>query len=367
MSSTATLGSHLLALACSTAPALAQLAAEDFSFANTHLWGIELHTVASHHVTGGFPGGCIEVDISLLSSVLQVPTFMPGALEHPWSGNFRAQNVTGFRFDREVLQGSSNFQTRPHLLIGHDNGTRSDFMDDAWVWADTGDVFQFGPSPWTTIQSLIPSAQVTLPAGWGAVALAGNPHAGTLDLNLLWELIIQDVDYIGVAFGQPYNGGPWFGGHTLRFDNLILEGIGFDVPYCSAVANSMGAVAVLRAHGSPFVNANDLTLYASALPPSTFGYFLTSRTQGFVPNAGGSQGNLCLSGAIGRYVGAGQIQNSGAAGALVLALDLRSLPQPSGPVSALVGETWSFQAWYRDAVGGAPTSNFSRGSAVQLR
>jgi hypothetical protein len=356
-----------IALACSITPAFAQLAAEDFSVANTHLWGIELHTVGVHHATGGNPGGCIQLDVSLLSSVLQVPTFMPAALEHPWSGDCRAQGITGFSFDREVLQGSANFQTRPHLLSGNHNGTRADYTDDARVWADPGDVFQFGPAPWKTIQSLIPSAQSTLPAGWGAVALSGNPHAGTLDLNLLWNLILQDVDYIGVAFGQPYNGVSWFGDHTLRFDNLILEGVGFDVPYCTAVANSTGATAVLRGLGSPFVNANDLTLSASALPPGTFGYFLTSRTQGFVPNAGGSHGNLCLAGAVGRYVGPGQIQNSGASGALVLALDLHSMPQPSGFIGALAGETWSFQAWYRDAVGGVATSNFSRGAAVQLR
>ncbi len=36
-----------------------------------------------------------------------------------------------------------------------------------------------------------------------------------------------------------------------------------------------------------------------------------STVGGFVASPNGSQGNLCLAGSIGRYVGAGQIQNSG--------------------------------------------------------
>jgi len=44
--------------------------------------------------------------------------------------------------------------------------------------------------------------------------------------------------------------------------------------------------------------------------------------------------------------------------------DLTVMPQPSGAVAVLPGETWSLQCWYRDAVGGSATSNFSDGLAV---
>ena len=107
-----------------------------------------------------------------------------------------------------------------------------------------------------------------------------------------------------------------------------------------------------------------MTLEASSLPTSAFGFFLVSDTQGFTAMPGGSMGNLCLAGSIGRYVGPGEIQNSGAAGAISLAIDLTSVPQPTGPVAVVAGETWNFQAWTRDSVGGQATSNFTDGLSI---
>ena len=84
-------------------------------------------------------------------------------------------------------------------------------------------------------------------------------------------------------------------------------------------------------------------------------------------NPGGSDGNLCLGGSIGRYVGPGQIVNSGATGSFTLPLDLTQTPTPTGLVAIAAGETWNFQAWHRDAVGGFATSNFTDGLAVQFQ
>jgi len=140
---------------------------------------------------------------------------------------------------------------------------------------------------------------------------------------------------------------------------------GVGVSYCQpAVANSTGVPAAMGASGSAVAASNDLVLEATDLPMSSFGFFLTSQMQGSVSNPGGSQGNLCLGGAIGRYVGPGQIQNSGAAGVISLTLDLTSTPTPTGLVSIAAGETWNFQAWYRDAVSGVATSNFTDGLEI---
>jgi len=87
------------------------------------------------------------------------------------------------------------------------------------------------------------------------------------------------------------------------------------------------------------------------------GYFLTSQTQGFVANAGGSQGNLCLGGSIGRYINS--VLSSGPAGTYSLQLDLTAVPQPTGFVGVTAGETWNFQSWYRDQLLGFPSSNFT--------
>ena len=42
-----------------------------------------------------------------------------------------------------------------------------------------------------------------------------------------------------------------------------------------------------------------------------------------------------------------------------------ALPHPvSGTVGTMVGDTWNFQVWYRDAVGGSATSNFTDAVSV---
>ena len=58
--------------------------------------------------------------------------------------------------------------------------------------------------------------------------------------------------------------------------------------------------------------------------------------------------------------------NSGASGEFSLQIDLGNMPQPTGAVAAAAGETWNFQTWYRDLVGGMPTSNFTNGRSVQF-
>ena len=141
-------------------------------------------------------------------------------------------------------------------------------------------------------------------------------------------------------------------------------GGGFGTNFCSANANSTGSVGGLSAIGSTLVSTNDVTLQVSDLPLFVFGFFIASRTQGFVQNPGGSTGNLCLGGAIGRYVGPGQIQQTNGQGMFSLSIDLANVPQPLGFVAVQPGETWSFQAWHRDSAAGQATSNFTTGLEV---
>ncbi|MEZ6015021.1 MAG: formylglycine-generating enzyme family protein [Planctomycetota bacterium] len=133
--------------------------------------------------------------------------------------------------------------------------------------------------------------------------------------------------------------------------------------YCVATPNSTGAPALISGSGTAVVHLNDLVLTSSGLPLNAAAYFLCSRTQGFVQNPGGSAGDLCLGNPIGRLVG-GVAANSGATGVVDVTADLNAMPQPTGAVAVLPGETWRFQCWYRDAVGGSATSNFSDGLAV---
>ncbi len=142
----------------------------------------------------------------------------------------------------------------------------------------------------------------------------------------------------------------------------------FGTRYCSfaAIPNSTGCRGAMNLAGSPQVAANSLELIADQLPPFAFGFFLTSRDQGNTYPVNSSDGRLCLGGFIGRFVGPGQILNSGAAGSFMLAIDLASMPQPFGSVTVQPGDTWNFQAWHRDA---NPTlvSNFTDSVSVYFQ
>ncbi len=211
-------------------------------------------------------------------------------------------------------------------------------IPDVWyilrlTWATNGDM---------TVE-LYDEAGTTLQATTGPVSTGFTTPGGFVVRGFTTNAFaFHDID----DFGPPGPGSP-------------------GTNYCSpAVANSTGASGAISATGSATVATNNLSLQASSLPLNAFGFFLTSRTQGSVNQPGGSQGVLCLGGQIGRYVGPGQIKNSGATGSFSLALNLPTTPTPTGPVAVVAGETWNFQCWYRDAVGGSATSNFTNGLSV---
>ncbi|MEE8467530.1 MAG: choice-of-anchor B family protein [Planctomycetota bacterium] len=145
---------------------------------------------------------------------------------------------------------------------------------------------------------------------------------------------------------------------------LFILWVGDDIvgtSYCApSEANSSGTGARIVAQGSDVAVQNDLTLVAYNLPVSKSGYFLVSATQAFIPLPPGSQGTLCLGGQIGRY--AKQVQSSGPGGSFSLAIDLGALPVKP-PHAVQPGETWNFQAWFRDTHPGQ-TSNFTDGVSI---
>ena len=147
------------------------------------------------------------------------------------------------------------------------------------------------------------------------------------------------------------------------YDNLVFGESSLGSNYCTAAANSTGGSASISASGSDSAAANNLTLGAEGMPSNQFGIFVVSATQGFNPGLGGaSNGNLCLSGSIGRYRGPGEILSTGATGSFELPIDLSAIPQGAGTVPTTAGQTWNFQAWYRDGVGAG--SNLTDGIEI---
>lgn len=134
--------------------------------------------------------------------------------------------------------------------------------------------------------------------------------------------------------------------------------------FCMANTNSTGLSTDIVASNVD-LTARTMDLDATNMPANAFGFFITSTDQGFVANPGGSAGNLCLGGNMGRGLGGlGAILNSGTNGSFGVTVSLDNMPSAMGPVSVMPGETRYFQTWHRDnAILGA-TSNFSDGVSV---
>lgn len=134
--------------------------------------------------------------------------------------------------------------------------------------------------------------------------------------------------------------------------------------YCAVTTNSTGSEGLAELVGSTLAEANTLRFDVSSLPTNAFGYLLVSTDPGFAMFPGGSVGNLCLSGSIGRFIS--DLFNSGATGTAATTIDLTALPSANGTFSAAAGDQLYFQTWHRDSVAGTATSNFSQAIRVQL-
>ncbi len=219
---------------------------------------------------------------------------------------------------------------------------------------------------WTELSVTINDpAAIALPTGWiGFGDEDPTTFAPVLPPGATFASVLASVDEIQITGAVP---GFFFtnANFDFRLDNLaairIRPSLGGEI--CAGVTNSTGLGADLRLTGSDVAAANALTLQIESLPMNSMGYAIHSEGTGVVQNPGGSQGNLCIAGAtIGRF--ATQVQSSGVTGTVTFTPDLTMLPTPVGSEPALAGETRYFQYWYRDSVGGAPTSNFSSAEGV---
>ncbi len=375
----------LLSLALSS-QALAQIASEDFTTANTDAWGVEHHSIGTWMATGGNPGGMLQVNISSAQSILPAAMLVPDATGHPWQGNFAVMGVTSFSYDREVVSGAANFGTRIHLVLGNDNGTPADFSDDTMVYTQTGDIFQFGALPWTTFSTPIPSQEITMPTSWNGGAFPSSPVAGS-GPDVLWDHVINHVDYVGLAMDTPLGGFAWFGSHVINFDNFVLEGAASaGTPFCDpANVNSTGAsttlIGTFLTGGGISGGMSDLHLECTGGVPGELAYFLVGTTPD-EPGVVVSNGFLCLttgpfyrynvggttSNSVGLFNAAGVLENlvgTSTVGPLGMETGFDVPDAVAGSVQAITaGSTWHFQVWHRDTPAGVGTSNFSNGYSV---
>ncbi|MCP3918853.1 MAG: hypothetical protein GY711_25170 [bacterium] len=176
-------------------------------------------------------------------------------------------------------------------------------------------------------------------------------HGGGQTFMMNVRAVAIDLSDLGVPPGVAVQRVRWRAlSHSVDVLGMGVLSGRLETSYCSpALPNSSGSPAQIMAIGSPVVAHNDLTLTATGLPVSEFGYFLVGSNQGQVIPPG-SQGVLCLAcgfqgcAGIGRFNRANEIIQ-GPTGSL--AIDLAALPL--SPMAAVQpGETWNFQCWFRD-------------------
>lgn len=201
---------------------------------------------------------------------------------------------------------------------------------------------------------------------WSVTDGTGVPPSITVD----WSVPLVDNDTFALVFEvTTTSAGTFQVDNTAGLAGSAINGFKLrdssgpiGTSYCGpANLNSTSQSAEISAVGVDQAGGLPLQLTATRLPADEFGYFMASLTQGYVANFGGSQGNLCLGGQIGGF--SQNVMSSGAGGEFSLDVDTLSIPQPGGSVAIQPGETWSFQAWYRDK-NPQRTSNFTDGVAI---
>ncbi len=130
---------------------------------------------------------------------------------------------------------------------------------------------------------------------------------------------------------------------------------------CTGLPNSTGSAAELVCFGSPVAEHGHFFCRVSQLPSQRFGLLIAGTQAGFVSHPGGSQGHLCVGGALARFHHT--LGQPDPWGSVELAIDMTSVPaNPTQTI--LAGQTWHFQYWTSDGVAGQNTSNFSSAQSV---
>lgn len=136
----------------------------------------------------------------------------------------------------------------------------------------------------------------------------------------------------------------------------------YDLPrgaeVCVGEPNATGRHARLTVHGSPSAAVGDVYVVTRDLPAGAACLGLLGSAIGFTPHPGGSRGNLCLAGELGRFLS--QVGPASGSGRFEFDVNAAALPLSSGARALAAGDAWSFQLWYRDHLpSGAAASNFS--------
>lgn len=205
---------------------------------------------------------------------------------------------------------------------------------------------------------------------------------GVVEPDFLVKQVFQfGLQYEGIAMASTVSGGAPQGwtDANVAMTNIVtsrqeMEGARIFVndfapaagyQYCYGNVNSTGERAFIYALGDSTTTGTK-SLLTTRMPANEFCYLLAGSDPGFVANPGGSDGDLCLGGNLGRYNLISEIGITGTAGTFTFDVDPTAIRQSGGPVVGMAGQTWHFQTWFRDTPAGSGHSNFSNGVAIPL-
>ena len=300
----------------------------------------------------------------------------------PWNDMFDLMGQSGILSIAATMNNTSNVDAQGDVPTGCSSDylisvTATDHRDRrnfSAYGATTIDLGAPGEDVYSTLNGSgygsLSGTSMATPQVTGAVAVlhsvggpsfaalrTSDPAAAALEIK---NALLSTVDVVPTLDGFTVSGGRM----NLRAAADVIAGFdGGAVSYCTPTTNnSTGAPGLLSAEGSFDVALDDLMIHADQLPPGQATLFLVSRTQGFVANPGGSFGNLCLGGQVGRFNA--QVTFVDAGGRASLDVPLTALPEGAASVAAQPGETWNFQAWHRDLFFGTPISNLTDGLSI---
>lgn len=202
----------------------------------------------------------------------------------------------------------------------------------------------------------------TLVAGWGSSEIGGgggasvyHDNGGTFELSGPVQRAVPSFGRAVAISGDEL----WLGAPSEEDPTAPQWGwadVGaayvYSIPFQSTsdcgptLPNSVGELADLYFQGVPYINDSGFRLQGEGIPPLASALALVGTQPVMVPMAGGGFGTLCVGGDLGRY----DPQSATLGGTVSFAVDLRSIPSSAtGLASAMSGERFYFQAWYRDA------------------
>jgi hypothetical protein len=290
------------------------------------------------------------------SGVIVEDIFVPGEGMFVAGSNAIDNGDGTWQYEYAVFNNNSDFSGQSFTIPFGDDVTAAN-VGMSFPMYHSGEPYT--NQPWT---ASVTATGIT----WSTEAYAQNVNANALRWGTtysFWFTADAPPTMAGASLGLFKPGNPGNQSVLLLAPNDGNGNNVFAQNYCVANANSTGGTGLMTVTDVDLMNRS-IDVTASGLPANAFGFFITSLQDGFVANPGGSAGNLCIVGSIGRGVGGG-IQTSDASGAFTGVVDLDMIPTPnSGDISVMPGETRFFQAWHRDSLIGIPVSNFTNGLRV---